>query len=145
MDGYYKLATFMGTYRGLAIYRRFATLGAQILVYMQAELVHLEDELADIAGEDKCSPDGVKKLYEYSWLAMKESSTKSGDNLQWQKIQEIQSKLHIYCMRQSHTAQTYIEAAHRSSLLQTPPFCSTPRCKAWPHQTTLTLESFEIG
>ncbi|PVH79058.1 hypothetical protein DL98DRAFT_633031 [Cadophora sp. DSE1049] len=43
IEGYPKLAELQGTYPQLGIYRRFATLNARNLLYLQAELVDLEE------------------------------------------------------------------------------------------------------
>ena len=47
MEGYSKLASLMGTYSDTLIFRHFGALSAQNLLYLQAELVHLEHELRE--------------------------------------------------------------------------------------------------
>jgi hypothetical protein len=42
VNGYPKLARHMGASPEIAIFRRFGALNAQNLLYLQAELVHLE-------------------------------------------------------------------------------------------------------
>jgi len=44
MEGYAKLSSLMGTDPEFAIYRKFAALNAQNLLYYQAELMGLEAE-----------------------------------------------------------------------------------------------------
>ncbi|KAL1620787.1 hypothetical protein SLS56_009512 [Neofusicoccum ribis] len=52
-QGYPKLATIMGPYRGMALFKRFASLNARNLLYMQAELLQLELELDELASGDR--------------------------------------------------------------------------------------------
>jgi len=45
MNEYSKLASLMGPHPELAIFRRFSTLNAQNLLYLQTELVHPKRKL----------------------------------------------------------------------------------------------------
>ncbi|KAI9863298.1 MAG: hypothetical protein M1813_003740 [Trichoglossum hirsutum] len=60
MDGYDKLAAFMGDHHEMLILRRFSMLNAKNLLYLQAELVNLEAELKDIVTSDRNSRDAEK-------------------------------------------------------------------------------------
>ncbi|EDN91968.1 predicted protein [Sclerotinia sclerotiorum 1980 UF-70] len=51
-EGYPKLAALQGTYSQLGIYRRFSTLNARNLLYLQAELVILEADLNQFTKND---------------------------------------------------------------------------------------------
>lgn len=51
LDGYPKLAKFLGGTEGYAIYKRFAALNARNLLYHQAKLTRLEHELNDLEKE----------------------------------------------------------------------------------------------
>ena len=95
MDGYDKLSVVMGTDAGMEIFRRFATLNAKTLLYLQAELIHLEAELNKIALEDSQSDDQDRKEYQYNVLAMKESVGR-GDDLQWKQALKIRETLQQY-------------------------------------------------
>lgn len=61
MGSYNKLSKFMGSWPEVAIFRRFGALNAQNLLFMQAELVRLEDELQSIREDDEQSTDLEKK------------------------------------------------------------------------------------
>jgi len=54
VNGYASLATFIASDsdRSTAIYRRFDTLSARILLHLQSELEELEAELEQLDGED---------------------------------------------------------------------------------------------
>jgi hypothetical protein len=99
MAGYERLSRLIGTYPELAIYRKFSILCAKMLLYKQAELQHLENELRIIAQND--ARDSRKSVYTVSWEAMNEASENGGDDLQKQKILEIDRKLDKYC--RAHT------------------------------------------
>lgn len=89
MEGYDKLASLIGSHHELAIFRNFGALNAKNILYMQAELVHLESQLSDIVLEDKHSKDTVKHGYQYSLYDLMNSSGKPEKDIQWQKALEI--------------------------------------------------------
>ncbi len=78
MAGYDKLAAMIGAQRSLAIFRRFSTLNAKSLLYMQAELMHLEGELADIVKEDMTSGEADREPFTWSVWHLKESINRPG-------------------------------------------------------------------
>ncbi|MCJ1235178.1 hypothetical protein MMC14_003145 [Varicellaria rhodocarpa] len=95
MGDYGKLASLMGTYHEMALFRQFAALNAKSLLYMQSELVHLEAELSNIGLEDAYSGDGQKEAFRVSLFKLKRSSGTDKD-LQWRKVMEIREKLKEY-------------------------------------------------
>ena len=95
MTGYERLSRLIGTYPELAIYRKFSTLCTRLLLYKQAELQHLENELNIISQVDARDP--RKSVYAVSWEALNGDSEISGDNLQRQKVMEIDEKMDKYC------------------------------------------------
>ncbi|KAI0517530.1 hypothetical protein F5B22DRAFT_109055 [Xylaria bambusicola] len=93
---YRGLASLMGNYGDTAIFRRFRMLNLQSLLHMQAEIVHLEQELQEIYQEDKESTDPVRQSYQSNWKAMEDSSRTGGDSLQRSKLLEVREKLEKY-------------------------------------------------
>ena len=74
MEGYEKLANLVSASRGINIYRQFAALHAKNLLYMQAELTHLEAQLSDLIREDRASAiagDAEKEMFPFSWSGLK--------------------------------------------------------------------------
>jgi hypothetical protein len=55
MNGYSKLASLMGAHPELAIFRRFGTLNAQNLLYLQAELIYFENKMRKCVEVDSIS------------------------------------------------------------------------------------------
>lgn len=95
MASYNRLAALIGKHQELAMFRRFQTLNAKSLLYMQAELLHLENELKSIELDDESSKDIHRASLHASVFNLKESS--GGDHqLQWNKAIEIRDKLERY-------------------------------------------------
>jgi hypothetical protein len=96
MTGYDKLAALMGRYPGLAIYRKFSALSAKVLLHMQAELVHLENELSIISQRNSTDPE--KARFDVSWEALDQASSEGAADLQRNVILKTEEKLAIYRM-----------------------------------------------
>ena len=96
MDGYNRLAAVIGTNHELAIFRRFSTLNAKSLLYMQGELTHLEADLRAIACEDKQSQDPERAEFEFSIHTMRGPHECEDRGEQWRKVLEIRQKLKDY-------------------------------------------------
>ncbi|SLM38568.1 hypothetical protein LPUS_08827 [Lasallia pustulata] len=97
MGSYNKLSKFMGSWPEVAIFRRFGALNAQNLLFLQAELVRLEDQLQSIREDDAQSADLEKKQSHQSWRSLV-LAHEQGDasTSQWQKVLEIRDKLKEY-------------------------------------------------
>jgi hypothetical protein len=97
MPGYTKLASLMGAHPEVAISRRFGSLNAQNLLYLQAELVKLELKLQRCAQEDAESGHVDRSIYDRDWQTLHESSLASGGSPeQWQTMLEIRRVLKEY-------------------------------------------------
>lgn len=96
MTGYPQLSGVMAAHPKVAIFRTFASLNAQNLLYLQAELVHQEEQLRDIAEEDRTSNDPARVANDTNWLNLSKSVEAGGDPFQWRKIRGIRSKLAEY-------------------------------------------------
>jgi uncharacterized protein DUF6594 len=95
VEGYPKLAAQMGHYPETAILRRFATLNSQNLLYLQAELVHLEKRLRELEAVNNQAQSGNKSLYSKDWYWLK-ASVDDDDDEQWQIVLEARAKLKEY-------------------------------------------------
>jgi len=81
----------MGHEPGAAIYRRFASLNARILLYRQAELVCLEHELDEL---EKSFADQKNLHYSIKELLHSRPGT-TGERV-WKKVQQIDVALERY-------------------------------------------------
>ncbi|OJI88570.1 hypothetical protein ASPTUDRAFT_135162 [Aspergillus tubingensis CBS 134.48] len=88
--GYDKLAALMSRDPGSSIYRRFSKLNAKNLLYLQAEVAYIENELRTIIVEDSKSED--KKTFPFSVWDIKTSD----DPFQWEKVLEARKLLNEY-------------------------------------------------
>lgn len=102
MANYNKLVNLMGEHQQMTIFRRFQKLNIKSLLYMQAEILHMEQELYVIELEDKESEEKCCASLHASLFNLKESSG-ALHNGQWSKVKEIQEKLLAYSMFQSLT------------------------------------------
>lgn len=97
MAGYDRLASLMGVYSEVAIFRRFGALNAQNLLYLQAELTTLELEFRRIAQADAVSGHQDRTLYSRDWQTLSESvNAPGGDDAQWTTFLRIREKLKEY-------------------------------------------------
>ncbi|OJJ70189.1 hypothetical protein ASPBRDRAFT_32063 [Aspergillus brasiliensis CBS 101740] len=97
LEGYDKLAAVMALDSGSCIFRRFAKLNAKNLLYLQAELADIEEELKDIIAEDKKSASSEKANYPYSVWELKESLHRKDEYPeQWMKVLEARKMLNEY-------------------------------------------------
>lgn len=103
-NGYSKLASLMGRHPEVAILRRFSTLNVRNLLYLQAELVHLEHQLALCTKADLESRDQDRVEYDRDWYALSSSGQavrdrSDGDGEQWRIVMEIRKVLKEYSKR----------------------------------------------
>ena len=95
IPGYPKLSERMGIVPEMAVFRRFGTLNAQMLLYMQSELIHLEEELRELELEDSRSKQPYKSKYSRDYFFLYNPTTK-GDDKQLRLVLEIKAKLKEY-------------------------------------------------
>jgi hypothetical protein len=93
MEGYAKVAQLMGSQEEFAILRRFRELNMQRLLYMQAEIVHLEAEVHELANRDASHEQ--RQFHAKDWWSLSQGG--EGEDLeQWHKFLEIGEKLNEY-------------------------------------------------
>jgi hypothetical protein len=95
-DGYPKLSAFMNAFPEAAIVRKFGALGMQNLLYLQAEITHLERKYEEIVVEDIKSNESERQTYHKDWWTLKASLQDGQDSLQLRAFHEIREKLDIY-------------------------------------------------
>jgi hypothetical protein len=94
LEGYDRHAAFIASDKGLSIFRRFARLNVKNLLYLQAEIVILADELKGIIQEDKDSSNPERKDFPFSVWCLKDSLDQQPT--QWEKFIEIRRLLNEY-------------------------------------------------
>ena len=96
MAGYARLASLMGTYPEVAIFRRFGALNVQNLLYLQAEITILENELRRTENADLESADQDRAIYGRDWQTLSDSIDGSGDGSQWRTFLKNRERLKEY-------------------------------------------------
>ena len=97
MEGYAKIASLMGAYPEVAILRRFRALNIQSLLYIQAELVHLESELRESSHANQQSEDAHRVTMSKDWFTL--AHYHEGNERQWAVALRIREKLKEYGTR----------------------------------------------
>ena len=107
LEGYPRLSALMGRDPALAVFRRYGSLCAQNLLYMQAEVNELHCELKEIANEDHYAEDEERKLYSKEWGRL--ARARGEDSLQWSKFLEVRAKLDEYCKTKSMDPRMFLQ------------------------------------
>lgn len=94
MEGYPKISQLMGCQDECAIYRRFRNLNSLNLLYLQAELTHLEQDLQRLTERDARTL--KRRFYAKDWLSLSQNDEEEEDAEQWDKFLEIRRKLEQY-------------------------------------------------
>lgn len=129
---YPRLSEFMGLWPEVAIFRRFGALNAQNLLFLQAEIAHLERELKNIRERDDRREDERGLLAQRSWFELSQATEDGEICSQWTVIQEIRSKLSEYSKIMSSVpayCNTYIPCRCLPSAIQAD-LCSSRPFKA---------------
>jgi hypothetical protein len=93
--GYDKLAYFMVNEQ-YTIFRQFKSSASRDLLFLQAELAHLEEEFVALSGRDKVV-EGEEELYDRNWYLLSTSKNRGCGGEQWEKALQIRMKLREYC------------------------------------------------
>lgn len=84
----------MGAYPEVFFLRRFGALGAQNLLYLQAELVELEHEFQECSRENERSTDTDRATFSKDWYTLAHAD--GGRERQWGIMLQIRQKLKEY-------------------------------------------------
>lgn len=92
-DGYGKVAELMSSHDEFSILRRFRYLNMKNLLYLQAEIAHLEEELSVLADQDAQDPE--LQFHGRDWWSLANGEDESSQE-QWNKVLQLRSKLDAY-------------------------------------------------
>ena len=95
VQGYDKLALFLGGHPRMMMFRAFSNLGAKYSLYLQAQLSHLEKDLEDASRIDRESEDPEKRNFQFSWWDLHRA--RKDEDFQIQKFDEVGKALEKYC------------------------------------------------
>lgn len=86
----------MASWPDVAIFRRFGALNAQNLLFLQAEITHLERELEVIRKQSELNNDEKGLHGDRNWFELSQESEDGEHHQQWIVIQDIREKLKEY-------------------------------------------------
>lgn len=96
MQGYAKVGRLMATYDQLAILRGFKSLSYQNLLYRQAEIIHLQEDLDKLIQRDAVHPS--RQLYSKDWWRLAHTCDNDEDEEQWKLWQHLSKRVDEYSM-----------------------------------------------
>lgn len=97
MEGYAKIASFMGKHPESAQVLCFSDINLQNILYLQAEIYGLREDLRNIEAQSQTSSSETFKSFALDWYTL--SSTPDNDggmNRQWQKVLQLRKLLKEY-------------------------------------------------
>jgi hypothetical protein len=98
MGSYPKLSRYISQWPDVAMFRRFSALNAENLLFLQAEISHLEVELRDLRDEENKKQDvkGMTAPVQRNWLELSQPNEDGEYCEQWELILKIREKLKEY-------------------------------------------------
>jgi hypothetical protein len=117
-DGYGKVAELMSTHDEFAVLRRFRNLNMRNLLYLQAEIAHLEEELDELA--ERGSVDPALRYHGRDWWSLANDDNESSQE-HWQKVLHLREKLDLYndaVLKQARLAQLDGPSRHELRFLR---------------------------
>lgn len=94
MEGYAQVGRLMARYEEFGILKRFKALNYQDLLYRQAEITYLQEDLEKLAQRDATEP--ARQFYTKDWWALAHTEAKQEGGEQWRKVQQLRKKLSDY-------------------------------------------------
>ena len=96
MEGYAKLAFFMGQHPESALVQRFSDINMQNILYLQAEIHGLREDLRTIEAQSRISPSQDFQSFSLDWYTLAETLENDKTNQQWLKIKQLRTLLRDY-------------------------------------------------
>lgn len=119
MRTYSLLANTMAKHPAMQIFRRFSDLNVKSILYYEAELAFLAEELEEVEGKDHQTSDLLRERFEGQWLSLAygddtsmpvvgqapsggmiedpPDEAENGSRLQWKLICRVRKVLDAYC------------------------------------------------
>lgn len=99
VKGYPRIAGRMSLIPETAMFWRFGALNACNLLYLQSELVHVEDRLKELEWQDSTTESGRKQMYAlYHYWLVKASVARDGDVRQHELVLKMRKLLQQYSL-----------------------------------------------
>lgn len=96
MEGYAKIAGFMGQHPESALVLRFSDINLQNILYLQAEIYGLREDLRKTEVQNHTSSSEDLKNFSLDWYALAHTQDNGETNQQWQKVEQLRGVLKEY-------------------------------------------------
>ena len=96
MEGYAKFASFMGEHPESALFLRFNDINLQNILYLQAEIYGLKEDLRRIEAQNQASSSEDLKNFHLDWSTLAQTQENGQMNKQWQKVKQLRGLLKEY-------------------------------------------------
>jgi len=96
MEGYAKIASFMGQHPESALILRFSDINLQNILYLQAEIFGLREDLRRIEVQNNASSLEDLKNCSLDWYTLAHTQHDGEINQQWQKMKQLRELLKEY-------------------------------------------------
>ena len=98
MEGYAKIAAFMGEHPEFAMALRFSDINLLNILYLQAEIYGLLEDLRFIEKQNRSSASEDVKQFSLDWYTLANTLENGRKNKQWEKIEQLRPLLKEYSM-----------------------------------------------
>ncbi|KAK8180446.1 uncharacterized protein BKA78DRAFT_357666 [Phyllosticta capitalensis] len=115
--GHPALAEYMSKIPEMAMFRRFGTLNLQNLLYLQAEILELEQTLQTLQKKDSQGNEEQRR-YATNWWFLRNAKRRGGTGEQWSLVEIIRKKLYEYneALMQQHSIMHMPKPTTRDTL-----------------------------
>lgn len=115
MQGYAKIAGFMGEHLESAMIERFSDINLQNILYLQAEIHGLREDLRKLEAQTTTRGLEEHKNFPLDWYTLAHTEENNHTNEQWQKVLQLRPRLREYSKRTktSHDQKLSAFYSHR--------------------------------
>ncbi|KAL6714050.1 hypothetical protein ACLMJK_008544 [Lecanora helva] len=96
MEGYAKFANFMGEHPESALFLRFSDINLQNILYLQAEIYGLREDLRRIELQNQASSAEDLTNFHLDWSTLAQTQENGQANQQWRKVKQLRELLKEY-------------------------------------------------
>lgn len=96
MQGYAKIAGFMGEHLESAMIERFSDINLQNILYLQAEIHGLREDLRKLEAQTTTRGLEEHKNFPLDWYTLAHTEENNHTNEQWQKVLQLRPRLREY-------------------------------------------------
>lgn len=96
MEGYAKIAAFMSQHPESALVLRFSDINLQNILYLQAEIYGLREDLRRVEGQNRAASSDDLKAFSLDWATLAQTKVDGEVNQQWERAKRLRVLLKDY-------------------------------------------------